>query len=340
MNMLTDDHCWSVVIGQTAQTTPFIYAVTTTGICCRPGCPSRLPLRRHVRFFATVAAAVDAGFRPCRRCHPDQSADPLLQTVEQVCRLIETAAQPPTLARLAAAVGYSPAHLQRMFTRQVGVSPHRYARQIRLQRLQTALVRQPTSRAAIAAAGFVDRSSAYRRSGTRALLLKGASVSIYFTLTTCRLGTLLVAASPHGICAIDLGDDPQELIDRLQQRFPQAQPTAGDQLTDWAARVTALIDNPQRPVELPLDIQGTAFQQRVWAALQQIPAGETRDYRSVAVAIGAPTAARAVAAACAANTLAVAIPCHRVVRSDGSLSGYRWGVERKRALLEAERRTE
>jgi AraC family transcriptional regulator, regulatory protein of adaptative response / methylated-DNA-[protein]-cysteine methyltransferase len=339
MNTLSADICWAVLTGQTLATAPFIYAVMTTGICCRPGCPSRLPARRNVRFFADTADAVAAGFRPCKRCRPDQAALPLQQVIDQVCDLITSTPHLPTLRQLAAAVSYSPAHLQRIFQRHVGVSPHTYAVQLRLHRLRTALDQQPTVRAAIAAAGFSSPSTAYRSGcvNTSRALLKGSPMSLHYALSSCRLGTVLVAASPAGIAVIDLADTAQELIDRLLQRFPQAEPGQRAVLDDWLVRVVALIDHPHQPCDLPLDLQGTAFQRRVWAALQQIPAGETRNYRSLAAAIGAPTAARAVAAACAANTLAVAIPCHRVVRSDGSLSGYRWGVERKRALLTAER---
>jgi AraC family transcriptional regulator of adaptative response/methylated-DNA-[protein]-cysteine methyltransferase len=324
----------------------FWYAVCTTGIYCRPTCPSRMPRRDHVRFFDTPDAAEQAGFRACKRCQPraQNAAEQQAALVQQACALIDAAATPPRLAELAAAVGLSPFHFQRLFKRIVGVSPRQYAAARQQHRLREELRTEERVTEAMYSAGFESSSSLYQQGAaalgmTPAHYQQGApATEIAYTTTACYLGWVLVAATPRGICAIALGDDPATLAANLRAEFPQAQvqPAAEPDFAAWVAQVVAFIEVPAQGLDLPLDIQGTAFQRRVWEALRAIPAGQTATYAEVAARIGQPTAARAVAQACAANRLAVAIPCHRVVRGDDAQGGYRWGPARKRTLLERE----
>ncbi|MBC2594468.1 bifunctional DNA-binding transcriptional regulator/O6-methylguanine-DNA methyltransferase Ada [Ruficoccus amylovorans] len=323
----------------------FCYAVVTTGIYCRPGCPSRLPRRENVTFYATSAEAEQAGFRPCRRCHPEAAslAEQRLSAVARACELMEKADEPPGLAALAQAVGMSPFYFHRVFKEVTGLTPKAYARAHRARRMRDELPRRRSVTEAIYDAGYNSNGRFYAEAGevlgmTASRFRKGGvGETIRFAVAQCSLGAILVAASARGVCAVSLGDDPDGLVRELQDRFPRAELLGGDrEFEQLAARVIALVESPGSGQDLPLDIRGTAFQQRVWQALGQIPAGSTVSYAGLAERIGAAGSARAVAQACAANTLAVVVPCHRVVRTDGSLSGYRWGVERKRRLLERE----
>lgn len=344
----SDDARWAAIRTRDAAAEGrFWFAVVTTGVYCRPTCRSRTPRRENVRFFASPTAAEAAGFRPCKRCQPQQ-ATPTSVTehttaVIQACALLRDAEEPPSLATLAAAVGMSPYHFQRIFKAHTGVSPKQYAMTVRQQRA-VALLQTPASvTTAIYTAGYTSGGHFYTESDaaigmTPTAYRRGAAgETIRFGVAACYLGWVLVAATPRGLCAIDLGDEPAILEAELRRRFPHAHLSHDADFAEWVQQVVDFLDAPARGLALPLDIQGTAFQRRVWAALREIPAGSTLSYSQVAERIGAPTSVRAVAGACAANTLAVAIPCHRVVRQDGDLSGYRWGVERKRRLLAREK---
>jgi AraC family transcriptional regulator of adaptative response/methylated-DNA-[protein]-cysteine methyltransferase len=345
----TDEDRWSAVQRRDRAADGFFYySVRTTGVFCRPSCAARLPLRGNVRFHATAAEAEAAGFRACKRCRPGEPdlAARRAAAVAAACRLIEQSEAMPRIAQLASAVAMSRFHFQRVFKDVTGLTPQSYARERRAERLRAHLRKGAGVTDAIYAAGFNSSGRFYARAGetlgmpARDYRAGGANAAIRFAVGECSLGEILVAASARGVCAILLGDDAAELTHDLEDRFPKARLEPGDrEFEHWVARAVGLVEAPQLGCDLPLDIRGSAFEQRVWRALREIPAGSTASYAQIAAAIGAPTSARAVARACAANALAVAIPCHRVVRSDGDLSGYRWGVERKRALLEAERRT-
>ena len=324
----------------------FVYGVRTTGVYCRPSCAARLALRRNVTFHLTCEAAERAGFRACKRCRPDEpgQGERYAAMVRQACRLIDEAEEVPSLGEVARQVGVSPFHFHRVFKQVVGVTPKGYADARRAARLQEGLGSSASVTQAFYEAGFNAPSRFYESAAGRLGMTPGAyrkggvDVSIRFAVGQCSLGAILVAATDKGVCAIAFGDDPDALVRDLQDRFPRAELVGGNPAFEaLVAQVVGLVEAPGQVLDLPLDIRGTAFQQRVWQALRAIPAGTTASYAAVAASVGAPGAVRAVAQACAANTLAVAIPCHRVVRSDGALSGYRWGVERKRALLEAER---
>jgi AraC family transcriptional regulator of adaptative response/methylated-DNA-[protein]-cysteine methyltransferase len=340
-----DDHQrWTAVLERDVRADGvFVYAVTTTGIYCRPSCPARRPRPANVRFHRSCREAEGAGFRPCRRCRPDLHPAPGVAAVADACRLIETSEEPPALAALAAAVGLSRSYFQRQFKAVTGLTPGAYAAAHRASRLRRQLPESATVTEAMFEAGFNSSGrfyaaaddmlgmtpTAYRRGGD--------GVAIRFAVGECSLGSILVAMTEKGVCAIELGDEPDSLVRTFQDRFPAARLIGGDpEFETLVARVVGLVEAPQRGLDLPLDVRGTAFQLRVWKALTRIPAGRTVSYTELARQIGVPGAARAVARACASNRIAVAIPCHRVVRSDGALSGYRWGVERKRRLLERE----
>ena len=323
----------------------FFYAVRTTGVYCRPSCAARLARPENVSFHLNCEAAEQAGFRPCKRCRPNEARLPARHAaiVQRACRLIDTADAVPPLAALARDAGLSPFHFHRVFKQVAGVTPKAYAAARRAARMQDGLATADTVTQAIYEAGFNAPSRFYGDAGDRlgmtprAYRKGGAGETIRFAVGACALGAILVAATPRGICAITLGDDPDQLVRVLQDRFPQAALAGGDAAFEaMVAQVVGLVEAPGQAFDLPLDIRGTAFQQRVWQALRAIPAGQTASYTDIAAKVGAPAAVRAVAQACAANALAVAIPCHRVVRSDGALSGYRWGVERKAALLRRE----
>lgn len=323
----------------------FFYSVRTTGVYCRPSCASRRPRPENVRFHTTREQAERAGFRPCRRCRPDRPPQARAQAarVAAVCRLIESSETSPTLDELAAQAGLSPGHLHRLFKSFTGLTPRAYAAAHRAGRLRGRLRSGASVTEAIFDAGY-NSSSRFYENADRVLGMKpsefrhgGAGTEIRFAVGECSLGSILAAASTRGVCAILLGDDPERLVRELQDLFPRSHLRGGDRRFEkLMARVVEFVDEPGAGLELPLDVRGTAFQQRVWEAIGRIPAGLTASYTEIARRIGAPGSARAVAQACASNKLAVAIPCHRVVRADGAVSGYRWGVERKRALLARE----
>lgn len=325
----------------------FVYSVKTTGVYCRPSCPARRARAENVRFHATCEDAERAGFRPCRRCRPGEAslAARRARIVAGICRVIEAAEQPPRLAELAATAGLSPFHLHRVFKAVTGLTPRAYAAAHRARRVTRALRRSRSVTEAIFDAGFNSSGRFYESAAEllgmtpRQYRAGGRDAEIRFAIGRCSLGSILVASSARGVCAILLGEDPDALARELQDGFPRAHLIGGDaRFERLVARVVGLVENPALGLDLPLDVRGTAFQRRVWQALRAIPAGTTVSYGELARRIGAPRSARAVARACAANTLAVAIPCHRVVSADGGLSGYRWGVERKRELLQRETR--
>jgi len=340
------DPRWAAVIARDPDADGrFWYAVSSTGVYCRPSCAARTPRPEHVTFHDSRASAERAGYRPCRRCRPE--APPLAQRqaamVAALCRHIEHAERPPALAELAARAGLSPHHLHRVFRRVTGLTPRQFADALRDARVRTALARGEPVTQALYDAGFQSAGRFYERAD-RALGMTpgdyragGAGQEIRYATGGCSLGVILVAQSLRGICAILLGDDAAALVHELEGRFPRARLVAAG--AGFAAVLDAairLVEEPGAGLGLPLDLRGTAFQQRVWQALQRIPAGSTTTYTEVAQQLGMPRAVRAVAHACASNAVAVAVPCHRVLRRDGSLAGYRWGLARKRALLERE----
>jgi len=342
------DPRWAAVLARDpAADGRFWYSVRTTGVYCRPSCASRRARPENVHFHDTPQDAERAGYRPCRRCRPDRDGvrEQHAALVAAACRTIEAAEQAPDLATLAAQAGLSPFHFHRVFKAVTGVTPRAYAAAQRASRVRRELVRGDSVTAAVYDAGYNSSGRFYAQAGEmlgmrpRDYRDGGANTAIRFAVGECSLGAILVAASERGLCAILLDDDPDALVRELQDRFPKAELIGGDAgFERLVAQVVGFVEAPGIGLDLPLDVRGTAFQQRVWQALRAIPAGETASYAQIAERIGAPKATRAVAGACASNTLAVAIPCHRVVRSDGALSGYRWGVERKRALLEREAR--
>ena len=323
----------------------FYYSVETTGVYCRPSCAARLARPENVRFHATRKDAEKAGFRPCKRCNPHQPSliEQHAAKVTAACRIIEASETVLGLEDLATRVGVSPYHFHRVFKHVTGLTPRAYAAAHREKRLRDALSRSDTVTEAIFDAGYHSNSRFYETSdevlGMTPTTYRagGTNMDIRFAIGECSLGSILVATSDRGVCAILLGDDPDALARDLQDQFPRAGLIGGDaEFEELVAQVIGFVEAPGIGLDLPLDVRGTAFQQRVWQALREIPAGETASYAEIADRIGSPNAVRAVAQACAANALAVAIPCHRVVRNDGGLSGYRWGVERKRALLAKE----
>jgi AraC family transcriptional regulator of adaptative response/methylated-DNA-[protein]-cysteine methyltransferase len=350
MSMITtnlgEETRWMAVTGRDAAADDtFVYAVSTTGVYCRPSCPSRRARRENVQFFATCPEAEKAGFRPCKRCHPTEA--PLAQrqkeAIEKTCRVLENVERLPALTELAGTAGLSSFHFHRTFKAITGLTPRAYFAAHRGRRMREELLRSGTVTDAIYNAGYGSNSRFYSESSsllgmTPKEFRRGASdVPIRFAVEDCSLGSVLVAATENGICSIQLGASAEELEGKLRQMFPKAKLSGGDEdFGGWVSQVVGLVEMPARGLDLPLDVRGTAFQQLVWQALRQIPAGSTATYTEIAERIGAPKSVRAVAQACATNPVAVAIPCHRVVRKGGDLSGYRWGVERKRALLERE----
>jgi AraC family transcriptional regulator of adaptative response/methylated-DNA-[protein]-cysteine methyltransferase len=341
-NTLADSRWAQVLARDSAADGHFYYSVSTTGVYCRPSCPSRTPRPENVRFHATRAEAEQAGFRPCKRCKPDQPPQQERQAalIAAACRAIEIAETAPKLDELASMAEMSPYHFHRLFKQVTGLTPKAYGDAGRAQRMREGLGQGKTVTEAIYQAGYGAQSRFYEKSERMLGMTPsrfragGTDTEIRFAVGECSLGAILVAASERGVCAISLGDDAEILVRELQDRFPNAHLHGGDPAFEQlVAQVVGLVETPALGLDLPLDVRGTAFQQRVWQALQAIPAGTTVSYTEIAQRIGAPQAVRAVAGACAANTLAVAIPCHRVVRRDGDLSGYRWGIERKRALL-------
>lgn len=339
-----DDPQWAAVTGRDIEADgAFVYAVTTTGVYCRPSCPSRRPKRHNVRFFALGREAEAAGFRPCLRCRPTEpsTAQRHALAVEDACRTLERGTVP--LADLARAAAISPHHFHRIFKAHTGLTPRAFASAARARRAGEALADGETPAGAAFGAGFASLSRFYDAAAQRfgmtpsAVRTGGSGEVVVIGAGAARLGVVTVAFSRAGIAAVRLTDDAAAGRAEIDALFPNALVVAGGADFDGlVAEVVAAVDEPVRAAELPLDIRGTAFEERVWAALRAIPVGTTATYAQVAAALGAPTAHRAVARACAANRIAVLIPCHRVVRSDGSLAGYRWGVERKRALIAAE----
>lgn len=337
------DPRWPAIVAKDSKADgTFYYSVKTTGVYCRPSCAARLPRPENVRFHATGEHAECAGFRPCKRCKPHEASlgQQHVAKVTAACRMIEELDAAPSLAEIAARVGMSIYHFHRLFKQITGLTPRQYAAAHRGMRLRSQLDLNGTVTEAIYEAGYGSNSRFYETSDRvlgmtpTAYRKGGTNMEIRFAVGECLLGAILVAQSDRGICAILMGEDPDALVRNLQDRFPLAKLVGGDAAFEQlVAQVVGLVESPGIGLALPLDIQGTAFQQRVWRALREIPAGQTISYTELARRIGAPTAARAVAQACGANPLAIAIPCHRVVRNDGGLSGYRWGVERKRALL-------
>jgi AraC family transcriptional regulator of adaptative response/methylated-DNA-[protein]-cysteine methyltransferase len=327
----------------------FVYAVKTTGIYCRPSCPSRRPQRDRVEFFPIPEAAERAGYRACRRCHPDEAAtsEPAVARVRAACRAIDEAlaaeAPTPGLEELGERVGASPFHLQRSFKKLLGISPREYADAKRLGRVKSMLREGNGVADALYGAGYGSASRLYERADTQlgmtpATYAKGGKgAQIAFTTGACRFGRVLVGATARGVCAVSLGDDDASLEAALRHEYPAAELVPGAR-GPWFDEVLRRLDGEAATAALPLDLRATAFQWRVWQALQAIPPGETRSYREIAAAIGMPKAVRAVGRACGANRVAVVIPCHRVVRGDGAAGGYKWGVARKEKLLAAERR--
>ncbi|MFW6049922.1 MAG: bifunctional DNA-binding transcriptional regulator/O6-methylguanine-DNA methyltransferase Ada [Myxococcota bacterium] len=325
----------------------FFYSVRTTGVYCRPSCPARRPRREHVRFHDTRIDAERAGFRACKRCRPQ---DPPLREqhatkVAHACRVIEAAGEEPRLSALASAAGMSPHHFHRVFKEVTGLTPRAYAAAHRARRVREELGVASSVTDAMYGAGF-NASGRFYAMADRALGMSpseyragGSNAVIRFAVGECSLGSVLVAATDRGVCAILLGDDPEALVADLEGRFPRAELVGGDRrFEETVAVVAGMVDDPGTHIDLPLDLRGSAFQARVWQALSEIPAGTTATYGEIGRRLGMAHGARAVARACAANPLAVAIPCHRVVRRDGEPGGYRWGVERKRALLRREAR--
>lgn len=321
----------------------FVVAVRTTGIYCRPSCPARRPRRENVTFFDTNADAERAGFRACRRCRPDE-VDAQAEMVRQVCALIDAATGTiPTLEELGAQVAVSPAHLQRVFKRLMGVSPRQYADARRVERFKAQLKTGDPVTRAIYDAGYNSSSRAHPGvlgMTPTAYQRGGQGMTITYTITPSALGSLLVAATERGVCSVMLDDSPDALEAELATEYPRADlHRDGATMGEWVDALVHYLDGDPAPLDLPVDVQATAFQRRVWDALRAIPYGTTRTYAEVAEIIGAPKAVRAVGHACATNKVALIVPCHRVLRTDGSLGGYRWGLERKRALIEQEHAT-
>jgi AraC family transcriptional regulator of adaptative response/methylated-DNA-[protein]-cysteine methyltransferase len=345
---LDDETLWRAVLKRDARFDgSILFAVRSTGIYCRPSCPARRPRREQVVFFRIPEAAECAGFRSCRRCRPRSAAltDPQVEMVRRACRYIEAHAdQSPNLEELSAAAGVSPFHLQRVFKRIAGITPRKYAEAFRLSQFKSSVRKGASVTQAMYDAGYSSSSRLYERAPVHLGMTPanyrqgGKGVQINYTTAGCSLGRLLVAATEKGICAVRLGDSDAELEADFLREYPAADVHRDDQtLSKWVKQLLGHLDGRQPHLDLPLDVQATAFQRIVWEKLREIPYGSTRSYSDIACSIRRPTATRAVARACATNPVALVIPCHRVVREDETLGGYRWGIERKRELLERER---
>ena len=343
---VTEDPRWARIVARDKSADGQLwYSVATTGVYCRPSCPSRTANPKNVALHDTLDSARATGFRPCRRCNPDgpSLACENAALVAKACRLIEESEEEPSLEDLADAVGRSPSYFHRVFKLSTGLTPKDYAAASRARKVRAGLETGASVTEAIYDAGFNSSGRFYEKStGMLGMTPSqyragGLNEEIKFAVGQTSLGAILVASSTKGVASILLGDDPDELVRNLQDRFPKACLIGMDREYEaLIARVCGFVENPGIGLDLPLDVRGTAFQRRIWQALQEIPVGQRVSYAEIARRIGAPTAMRAVAGACAANNLAVAIPCHRVIRNDGALSGYAWGVERKRALLDRE----
>lgn len=323
----------------------FVYAVTSTKIYCRPSCPSRKPKNENIELFSIPELARQAGYRPCKRCHPDEAKiiDPQLEKIQAICHYIEHHVEAISLESLSQAFSLSPSHLQRTFTNIVGVSPQAYAEAYRMNKIKTALQNGDDISGAVYEAGYGSASRLYSKANSelgmtpKTYKQRGKDTLIRYSTTDSPFGKVLVAATEKGICAVRLADTQKELLETLEQEFANADLVHDDtRLKHYIESILANLEGKLPHLDLPLDVRATAFQKRVWQELQKIPYGETRSYSDVAKAMGEPKAVRAVARACATNSVGIVVPCHRVVREDGSLSGYRWGVERKRKLLEHE----
>ena len=350
MSRATDDAHWAAVVARDReQDGHFVYAVSTTGVYCRPSCASRRALRTNVRFYANPDAAEEAGFRACLRCEPRATESSAERAVAKARAFVEAHLDEPlTLARIARAAAMSATHLQRTFKRIVGVSPRQYAAVLRADRLKAHLRTGATVSRATFDAGYGASSRAYDAATALLGMTPGAyrrggeGVHIRYMTVAISLGRLLVAATERGVCAVTLGDDDATLEIALNSEYPQATRTrvrggrGHEDLRGWIATVAAHLDGTEREIAVPIDVAGTPFQERVWSELRRIPFGETRSYSQVAASIDAPRAVRAVASACASNRVALVIPCHRVVRESGALGGYRWGIARKERLLARE----
>jgi AraC family transcriptional regulator of adaptative response/methylated-DNA-[protein]-cysteine methyltransferase len=345
---VADDPRWVRIVARDKSADGiFWYSVLTTGVYCRPSCPSRIANPKNVQIHSTLAEAKATGFRPCKRCNPDDRSadDETAVLVAKACRLIDNSEEELSLDALATRVGRSSSHFHRLFKATTGLTPKEYADAHRAARIREGLMKNTSVTEAIYDAGFNSSGRFYEKS--KELLgmtptqyrTGGANEEINFALGQTTLGSILVASSKKGVVAILLGDDPDKFLRELQDRFPKAKLIGADkEYEKLVAHVVGFIEAPNRGLNLPLDIRGTAFQQRVWRVLQGIPAGKTVSYAEIAKKIGSPKLVRAVAGACAANNIAVTIPCHRVVRTDGSLSGYAWGIDRKRQLIDRERK--
>jgi len=340
---------WQAVLGRDrSRDGAFVYAVSSTGIYCRPSCPSRRPRRERVTFFDLPEAAEQAGYRPCQRCTPRRiaAADPRLERIRRACRFIEAHEGVATLDELGAHVGLSPFHLQRTFKQVLGITPRQYGDATRLGRVRALLRAGDDVSGAIYEAGYGSSSRLYERAPsqlgmTPATYRKGgAGAHIAYALADCALGRLMVAATETGICFVALGSADTKLVTELKEEFPAADIAPGNgALAGLVRGVLAHVDGAAPGADLPLDVRATAFQWRVWQELRDIPKGQTLTYKDIAERIGRPKAARAVGRACATNPVSLVVPCHRAVRGDGGLGGYRWGLERKQALLDHERAT-
>lgn len=351
MNMHSnEDLYWQACLNKdSAYDGQFVLAVCTTGIYCRPSCAAKKPKRENVMFFALPELARRAGFRPCKRCHPDDAErhDRQLDLVREICRHIDAhVSEAMTLTTLGQRFYVSPSHLQRVFKDYVGISPQDYTEAMRMHQLKHALRDGARVTDAVYDAGFGSSSRVYEKAAPQLGMTpqcyqrNGFGTTITYTVVSCTLGQLLVAMTDKGVCAVKLGDDAGELESLLLAEFSAARIARDDDAhKDWVQAILGFIAGREPHLDLPLDVRATAFQRQVWQALQRVPYGQTRTYAHIARDIGQPNAVRAVAQACGANPTALVVPCHRIVRSDGSLGGYHWGVERKRKLLEAERET-
>ena len=348
IELVDDEALWQAVLDRdTRFDGRLFFGVRSTGIYCRPSCPARRPRRNQVVFFRIPEAAERAGFRSCRRCRPRNASmtDPQVQMVREACLYIEEhAGELPTLEDLSAHTGVSAYHLQRVFKRVAGITPRQYAEAMRINQFKTKVRKGATVTGAMYDSGYGSSSRLYERAPARLGMTPadyrrgGKGVRIRYTIAGSPLGRLLVAGTEKGVCSVRLGDSDAALESNLLGEYPAADVSRDDQaMSEWVGQLLSHLDGARPHLDLPLDVQATAFQWRVWEALREIPYGSTRSYSEVARAIGRPTATRAVARACATNPVALVIPCHRVVRRDSSLGGYRWGIERKRALLERER---
>src|SRR5882762_8470809 len=351
-NIMTNPELWNAVLARDASRDgSFVFAVRSTGIYCRPSCPARRPGREQVSFFQLPEAAEQAGFRACRRCHPRrvQAGDPQIDLVRRICHAIdEHDEEPLTLKTLSTETGVSAHHLQRTFKSVMGITPRQYAESRRLDQFKSRIKEGASVTEAMYDAGYGSSRGLYEKSSGRLGMTPatygrgGQGMRIVYTIAGCPLGRVLVAATERGVCSVALGDSDSELISALFSEYPKASIDSRDTLISpslnvWLDRVLEHLSGKTPSIDLPLDIQATAFQWRVWEELQRIPLGATRSYQEIATAIGKPKAVRAVASACAGNHVALVIPCHRVIREDKGLGGYRWGLKRKEELLEREK---